>query len=82
MVNQRTHFGQGNVASLCPSAAMLGVCLAAAALFQPFWIGAAGAAAAATAERHRPMILKFWDDNLNVVAVSLGVMGGLAAVGG
>ena len=30
------------VGSLWPSLAMLGVCLAAAALFQPYWIGALG----------------------------------------
>ena len=37
-----------------PSAAMLGVCLAAAVLFQPYWIGALGAVAATAGERFSP----------------------------
>ena len=61
---------------------MLGVCLAAAALFQPYWIGALGALVATAAERRRPMMLIIWDDNLNVVAMSLAVMGALARVPG
>lgn len=71
-----------NVASLYPSVAMLGVCLAAAAVFQPYWIGATGAVVAVAAERRRPMVWKVWDDNLNVVAASLAVMAVLAAVMG
>lgn len=69
-----------NVASLWPSFAMLAVCLAAAALFQPYWVGAVGAVVATAAERRRPRIVSVWDDNLHVVAVSLAVMGVLAGV--
>ena len=73
---------RSNVTSIWPSVAMLGVCLAAAALFQPYWIGALGALVATAAERRRPMMLIIWDDNLNVVAMSLAVMGALARVPG
>ncbi len=68
-----------NVASVWPTMAMLAVCLATAALFQPYWIGAAGAVAATAAERRRPMVLAVWDDNVHVVATSLALMGVLAA---
>ena len=68
------------VASMWPSIAMLGTCLAAAAVFQPYWIGGIGAIVAATAERRRPMVHVLWDDNLHVVAMSLGVMWVLARV--
>ena len=64
-------------ASLWPSMAMLSICLAAAALYQPYWIGAVGGVAATIAERKRPRLGVWWDDNLNVVAVSLAVMGTL-----
>jgi hypothetical protein len=67
-------------ASAWPSIAMLGTCLAAAALFQPYWIGAIGAIVAAAAERRRPMVHALWDDNLHVVAMSLAVMGVVARV--
>ena len=67
-----------NVVSLWPSVAMAGVCLIAAALYQPYWVGALGAIVAAIAERHRPRALRYWDDNLHVVAVSLAVMWVLA----
>ncbi len=70
------------VGSLWPSLAMLGVCLAAAALFQPYWIGALGAIVATAAERRRPMMLIIWDDNVHVVAMSLAVMTALAGVPG
>lgn len=70
----------GNVASLWPSVAMIGVCLAAAAFYQPYWIGALGALVATAAERRRPMVLRVWDDNLNVVAASLAVMGVLTEI--
>ena len=65
---------RGSVASVWPSAVMLAVCLAAAALFQPYWIGAVGAVVAALAERYRPRIGVLWDDNVNVAAASLGAM--------
>ena len=67
-------------ASLWPSVAMCGVCLATAALFQPYWIGALGALVATAAERHRPRLLTLWDDNLHLVAMSLAVMGALVMV--
>ena len=69
-------------ASLWPSVAMFGVCLATAAIYQPYWIGALGALVATAAERRRPMVLILWDDNLHVVALSLAVMGVLARVPG
>ncbi len=70
------------VASTWPSIAMLGTCLVAAAVFQPYWIGAIGAIVAVAAERRRPMVHALWDDNLHVVAMSLAVMGVLARVTG
>ncbi len=60
--------------SIWPSLAMLGVCLAAAAFFRPFWIGASGAIIATLAERYRPRFLRIWDDNLIVVMASLTLM--------
>ncbi len=69
------------MASLWPSLAMLGVCLATAVLFQPYWIGAVGAVVATAAERYRPRIAKVWDDNLYVVAMSLAIMAVLANIG-
>ena len=70
----RATIWRGNVASLWPTIAMLGFCLAAAALFQPYWIGAVGAVAATAAERFRPIAHRLWDDNWVMVAASLGVM--------
>ncbi len=61
-------------ASLWPSVAMFGVSLVAAAFYDSYWIGIAGALAATVAERRRPMVLTFWDDNLHLVAVALLVM--------
>ena len=78
----RASLWRGKVAGLWPSVAMLGVCLAAATVYQPYWIGALGALMATAAERRRPMILRVWDDNLNVVAASLAVMGVMARVPG
>ena len=70
----RATLWRGKVASIWPSSAMLGVCLAAAALYQPYWIGALGALVATAAERRRPMVLILWDDNVNVAAASIGAM--------
>ena len=53
---------------------MLGVSFGAAALFRPFWIGAAGAVVATTAERYRARVFRFRDDNLIIVASSLTLM--------
>ncbi|MBI4198667.1 MAG: hypothetical protein HY533_06115 [Chloroflexi bacterium] len=41
-------------------------------------VGAVGAVAATAAERYRPRVASVWDDNLNVGAMSLAVMGVLA----
>ncbi len=76
----RATLWRSNVASICPSLAMLGVCLAAAALFQPYWIGAVGGVVAVAAERRRPMLLSVWDDNLHVVASSLAFMAVVAKI--
>jgi len=64
------------VSRLWPLAAMLVVCLGAAALMQPYWIGAVGALVATAAERYRPP-LPFWDDNLNLVLASFAAMAAL-----
>jgi len=66
-----------NVSTIWPSFAMLGVCLVAAGLFQPYWIAAVGAIVATTAERFRPRVLSVWDDNAQIVAMSLAVMAAL-----
>jgi phytol kinase len=60
--------------SIWTMAAMLVVCLIAATVFHPYWVAACGAIIATLAERFRPGIIKFWDDNLNIVATSLTVM--------
>ena len=78
----RASVWRSNVASLWPSVAMLGICLLTAALYQPYWVGALGALVAAGAERRRPRVFTLWDDNLHVVAMSLAVMGVLAAAAG
>jgi dolichol kinase len=55
--------------------AMFVVCLAAVAIwYHPFWIGAVGAVVATLAERFRPGVLRYWDDNFNLTAASLAVM--------
>ena len=76
----RASLWQSNAASLWPSLAMFGVCLAVAVLFQPYWIGALGALVATAAERRRPMVSILWDDNLHVVAMSLAVMAVLVKI--
>lgn len=76
----RATIWRSNVASLWPSMVMLGVCLGGAVLFQPFWVGAIGATMATVAERFRPRVLAVWDDNLNIVAVSLIVMSVLSRI--
>ena len=73
----------GNMAIILPSIAMLGVCLTAAVLFQPYWIGVLGAMVATVAERFRLIDHGLWDDNRvpddpAIVATSLAVMGILA----
>ena len=70
----RATLWRSNVASVWPSLGMAAVCLGAALLYQPYWVGAAGAAAATIAERKRPKLGVWWDDNAQVVAVSLTTM--------
>ncbi len=65
---------RSNLASVWPSLGMAAVCLGAALLYQPYWIGAVGAVAATIAERKRPRLGAWWDDNAQVVAVSLTTM--------
>jgi hypothetical protein len=65
-----------------PSIAMLCVCLTAALLIQPYWIGAAGAVVATAAERSRLIANRVWDDSWVpddsvIVAASLSVMAAL-----
>ncbi len=70
----RATLWRSNVASVWPSLGMAAVCLGAAFLYQPYWIGAVGAVAATIAERKRPRLGVWWDDNAQVVAVSLATM--------
>ena len=56
------------------SATMLAACLSAATLYQPYWVGVAGALAATAAEGFRPIGHPLWDDNWTIVAASLSVM--------
>jgi hypothetical protein len=57
------------------------VCVGAAAVFfRPLWIGVVGGIVATLAERFRPGILGFWDDNVYIVAISLVVMAVLLRV--
>lgn len=73
-------------ASIWPSVAMLGACLALATLLHTFWIGAVGAVLATAVERYRPRILRFakiirfCDDNPVIVGTSLAVMMTLSRV--
>jgi dolichol kinase len=67
---------------ILPSVAMLLVCLTAGALFQPYWIAAAGAVAATAAERLQPTPNILWDDNWVIIAASLSTMGALMQFGG
>jgi hypothetical protein len=52
----------------------------AAALFQPYWIGAPGGFAATVVERRRPIVRWMPDDNLYIVGASLAMIGGLASL--
>ena len=79
----RARIWRVEMAIFWPSTAMLGLCLAAAVLFQPYWIGALGAVAATAGERFRLVAHRVWDanwvpDDPVIVALSLAVMGGLA----
>ena len=69
----------GRSARVWPSVAMLATCLAIAALYEPYWIGALGALLATGAERFRPTSHSVWDDNWVMVAASLSLMALLAA---
>ena len=70
----RATLWRSNVASLWPSLGMASVCLGVAFLYQPYWIGAVGAIGATIAERKRPRLGAWWDDNAQIVAVSLAIM--------
>jgi dolichol kinase len=72
----------GQRTSIWPSAAMLTVGLAAAALHQPYGVGAAGAVAATVAERLQPTTHPLWDDNWVIVAAALVTMHLATALGG
>ena len=76
----RATIWRGTMVSIWPSIAMLGVCLAAAALYQPYWIGALGAGVATAAEHRVSRVFNLWDDNLQVLTMSLAVMAVLAGV--
>ena len=74
-----------DMAMIWSSIAMLGVCLAAAVLFQPYWVGALGAVSATAAERFRLLAHGLWKDNWIpddpvIAAASLAVMGLLAEI--
>jgi hypothetical protein len=79
----RDSLSQDRAPTALSMASMLVVCVGAAAVFfHPFWIGALGAACATLAERYRPGVLGFWDDNGWIVATSLAVMGILIRISG
>ena len=56
------------------SVAMLVVCLGLAALFHPYWVGAAGAVVATLAERFSPIARGWYDDNWILTGASLAAM--------
>ena len=62
------------------SLAMLAVCLGLAGLYEPYWIGAAGAVVATLAERFSPIAHSIWDDNWILSLSSLGTMAALRGV--
>ncbi len=70
----RATYYRSNFSSWWPSLGMMLICLGAALLYAPYWIGVVGAVAATMAERKRPRLGAWWDDNANVVTVSLATM--------
>ena len=76
----RDRLPEGQESSVWPSAAMLVLCLATAAIFHPYWIGAVGALAATATERFRPTTHPLWDDNWVIVVASLSAMGHLSSI--
>lgn len=56
------------------SIAMLVVCLGVAALYQPYWVGLAGAVVATVAEKFSPIAHGVLDDNWILSMSSLGAM--------
>ena len=70
----RATLWRSNVGSVWPSLGMAAACLGAAIFYQPYWIGAVGAASPTIAERKRPRLGVWWDDNAQVVGVSLTTM--------
>jgi dolichol kinase len=75
----RTQVRSGRETNPWPSTAMLAVCLGMASLYQPYWVGAAGAVAATAAERFHPTAHPLWDDNWAIVAASLLAMALMSA---
>ena len=69
-----------NVASVWLSLGMAVVRLSAALLYRHYSIGAVGAVGATIAERKRPGLGVWWDNNAQVVAVSLITMVTLTVV--
>ena len=70
----RAMFWRPNVNSLWPSLGMVVICLGAAVFYQPYWIGAMAAVIATGAERKRPGLSVWWDDNVQIVAASLATL--------
>ena len=65
---------KGRQSRFWPSVVMLITCTGIAFIYHPFWIGATGAVIATIAERFRINLIRFWDDNINIVVFSLTVM--------
>jgi hypothetical protein len=76
----RATIWKGQPASHFPSLGMLVVCLLSSLLFRPWWIGAVGGLLATLAERYRPRLITWCDDNPLIVAISLGTMAALLEV--
>jgi len=70
-----------NTKPALPSLAMFSVCLAVAALVQPYWAGAAVAATATLVERYRPAARNLLDDNWLIVFASFLVIALLTRLG-
>lgn len=82
LVRGVARWSSGRMDAWRPSIAMLCVCLTAALLIQPYWIGVAGAVVATASERSRLIANRVWDDSWVpddpvIVAASLSVMAAL-----
>jgi hypothetical protein len=67
-------------ASPLPSFCMFAVCLATSLLFHPWFIGAGAGLLVTLAERYRPRLIGWCDDNPVIVGSSLGTMALLAGL--